>query len=264
MPTALVTGSNGKTTTVRLIAACAARAGLAARATAAPTACSWTARRVASRRLLGPGRRASRAARPARRGGRARDRARRHPAPRPGRDARRRRGRHQRQRRSLRRIRHPRPRRARRREAHRGAVVRAGRAAGAECRRRHAARKAAGLAATLRPRPSSAGSRVDADDPSPAARIARGRRDLRRARRPAAAVRATASSTISARSPACRSPSAGSAALQRRQPRRRGAGGGALGVAPATVAAVFARFGRRTRGQPRPADALRAPAACTC
>ena len=41
IPTALVTGSNGKTTTVRLVAACCVRPACAP-ATAAPTACSWT------------------------------------------------------------------------------------------------------------------------------------------------------------------------------------------------------------------------------
>ena len=106
IPTAIVTGSNGKTTTVRLLAACARAHG-------------WRAgynctdgvflddESLAARRLFRARRRADGDARAPRRGGHSRNRARRHFAPRNRDFAGRRRGRDQRELGSFRRVRHP-------------------------------------------------------------------------------------------------------------------------------------------------------------
>ena len=111
IPIAAVTGSNGKTTTVRLLAACARAHGW--RDGFNCTDGVFIGARVrGDGRLLRPGRHPARAARCHGRGRRARDGARRHPAPRPRDRPRRRRDRHQHQPRSLRRVRHRRSRRA--------------------------------------------------------------------------------------------------------------------------------------------------------
>ena len=123
VPTAVVTGSNGKTTTVRLLAACARAHGWR-NGYNCTDGLFLDGDADHRRRLLRPGRRAHGAARPTRAGGGARDRARRHPAPRSGRQPGARRRGHQRQLRSLRRIRHPRSRRARRGQARRGESAR--------------------------------------------------------------------------------------------------------------------------------------------
>ena len=154
VPTAIVTGSNGKTTTVRLLAACARAHG-------------WrdgynctdglfvAGEQIESGDYSGPvgTRTVLRDTRV--RSGDPRNRARRNPAARARGTARARRGRHERQRRSLRRVRHRRPRRARRHEAGRREHDRRQGPAGAQCRRSDAARARRSVRAAR-----SAGSRA--------------------------------------------------------------------------------------------------------
>ncbi len=134
IPTAIVTGSNGKTTTVRLLAACARAHG-------------WQAgynctdgvflddETLAVGDYSGPaGARRVMREQP-HRGGHSRNRTRRHFAPRNRHFAVRRRGRHQREFGSFRRIRHPRSRRSGGRQAGGCTCRGSGRHAGAERRR---------------------------------------------------------------------------------------------------------------------------------
>ena len=116
VPTAIVTGSNGKTTTVRLLAACARAHGWRDGYNCTD---GFVRRRRAdrARRLLRPGRYTQSAARYARSSRNPRDSARWNPSPWACSPALARRGGHEHHGRSLRRVRHRRSRRARRHEA---------------------------------------------------------------------------------------------------------------------------------------------------